>query len=95
MGLAAMSAFWKPFSAQAILGLSDPEVRAIALTSISELQQQIELIRSTFDVPASPQEITRREIEQIIEEKLNAWPRVNQEPTIQAVPMPDNYNARC
>lgn len=93
MGLAAMSAFWKPFSAQAVLGLSDQEVRAIALTSISELQQQIELIRNTFNIPTSSKENTKREIEQMIEEKLNARLGVNQEPTVQALPLPDNYNA--
>ena len=85
MGLAAMSAFWKPFSAQAVLGLSEREVRAIALTSIAELQQQIELIRATFDIPKSSKEITKREIEQMIEEQLNARRRVNQEPTVQAM----------
>lgn len=93
MGLAAMAAFWKPFSAQAVLGLSEQEVRVIALTSITELQQQIELIRTTFNIPANSKEITKREIEQMIEEKLNARRGVNQEPTIQALPLPDNYNA--
>ncbi|MEM9002723.1 MAG: hypothetical protein AAGE59_04250 [Cyanobacteria bacterium P01_F01_bin.86] len=93
MGLAAMSAFWKPFSAQAVLGLSEQEVRAIALTSITELQQQIELIRNTFNIPACSKEITKREIEQMIEEKLNAQRVVNQEPTVQAMPRPNNDNA--
>ena len=92
MGLAAIAAFWKPFSAQAVLGLSDSEVRAIALTSITELQQQIELIRSTFNIPAASRELTRRDIEQIIEESLNARRSINQKPTVQALPLPDNYN---
>jgi hypothetical protein len=92
MGLAAIAAFWKPFSAKAVLGLSDPEVRAIALTSITELQQQIELIRSTFNIPAASRELTRRDIEQMIEESLNARRSINQEPTVQALPLPDNYN---
>ena len=90
--LAAMSAFWKPFSAQSVLGLSEQEVRAIALTSITELQQQIELIRTTFNIPVSSKEITKREIERMIEEKLNARNGINQEPTVQALPLPDNYN---
>ena len=68
-------------------------IHPIALTSITELQQQIELIRSTFIIPASSKEITNREIEQMIEEKLNARRGVNQEPTVQALPLPDNYNA--
>jgi len=93
MGLAAMAAFWKPFSAHAVLGLSDQEVRAIALTSIAELQQQIELIRTTFNIPASSKEITKREIERMIEESLNARRSINQEPTVQALPLPDNDNA--
>ena len=92
MGLAAMAAFWKPFSAQAVLGVSEQEVRAIALTSITELQQQIALIRTTFNIPASSKEITKREIERMIEEKLNAQHGINQEPTVQALPLPDNYN---
>lgn len=92
MGLAAMAAFWKPFSAQAVLHLSEPEVKAIALTSITELQQQIELIRTTFNIPAGSTDISRQEIEQMIEERLNARrDSVNQEPAIQASQMPDNY----
>ena len=92
MCLAAMSAFWKPFSAQSVLGLSEQEVRALALTSITELPQQIELIRTTINNPVSSKEITKREIERMIEEKLNARNGINQEPTVQALPLPDNYN---
>ena len=94
MGLAAIAAFWKPFSAQSVLGLNDQEVRAIALTSIAGSGNSIiELIRTTFNIPVSSREITRREIEQMIEESLNARRAINQEPTIQALPLPDNYNA--
>lgn len=70
MGLAAMSAFWKPFSARATLNLDEQEVKAIALTSISELQQQISLIRKTFNIPETLNEMTRRDIENMIEESL-------------------------
>jgi hypothetical protein len=72
MGLAAMAAFWKPFSAQAVLNLSDQEVRAIALNSITELQKQIELIRNTFNIPVAPQELTKKDIEKMIEDSLNS-----------------------
>jgi hypothetical protein len=77
MGLAAMAAFWKPFSAQAVLNLSEQEVRAIALNSITELQKQIELIRNTFNIPVSPQELTKKDIEKMIEDRLNARHSVN------------------
>jgi hypothetical protein len=77
MGLAAMAAFWKPFSAQAVLNLSEQEVRAIALNSITELQKQIELIRSTFNIPVAPQELTKKDIEKMIEDRLNARHSVN------------------
>jgi hypothetical protein len=77
MGLAAMAAFWKPFSAQAVLNLSEQEVRAIALTSITELQKQIELIRNTFNIPAAPQELTKQDIEKMIEDSLNSRHSVN------------------
>jgi hypothetical protein len=77
MGLAAMAAFWKPFSAQAVLNLSDQEVRAIALTSITELQKQIELIRNTFNIPVAPQELTKQDIEKMIEDRLNSRRSVN------------------
>jgi hypothetical protein len=77
MGLAAMAAFWKPFSAQAVLDLSDQEVRAIALNSITELQKQIELIRNTFNIPAAPQELTKQDIEKMIEDSLNSRRSLN------------------
>jgi hypothetical protein len=77
MGLAAMAAFWKPFSAQAVLDLSEQEVRAIALTSITELQKQIELIRNTFNIPTAPQELTKQDIEKMIEDSLNSRRSVN------------------
>lgn len=93
MGLAAMAAFWKPFSAQSVLGLSDQEVRAIALTSIEELQKQIELIRNTFNIPATSQDVTRQEIARMIDERLSSQTSINQGPSIQSVPLPDNYSS--
>jgi hypothetical protein len=77
MGLAAMAAFWKPFSAQAVLNLSEQEVRAIALNSITELQKQIELIRNTFNIPVAPQELTKKDIEKMIEDSLNSRRSIN------------------
>ena len=94
MGIRAISAFWKPFSAQSILKLSDLEVRAIALASITELQRQIDLIRMTFNIPIGPKEITRTDIERMIEERLNSGRNINQEPVVRVMPLPDNYNVR-
>lgn len=93
MGLAAMAAFWKPFSAQTVLKLDDEEVRAIALTSINELQEQIELIRTTFNIPPSDQELTRREVALMIEERLSARPSINQEPSRHPMPLSESYNS--
>lgn len=93
MGLIAIKAFWKPFSAQAVLGLSDQEVRAVALTSIDELQKQINFIRATFNItePSYSQTLTRRDVERMLEERLGPRRIANQSPT--ALPLPDNYNA--
>ncbi len=91
MGLAAISAFWKPFSAQAVLKLSKQEVKAAALASIDELEQQIELIRTTFDVPKRLSDMTRREIEDMIEESLTQR-LTRRERIVQNLPVPDNYN---
>ena len=67
MGLRAISAFWKPFSARSVLGMEDHEVRMIALTSIEELEQQIALIRNTFGIekPERSLEITRADMEEV------------------------------
>jgi len=92
MGLAAMSAFWKPFSARSVLELSEPEVRAVALASIAELQQQISLIRKTFNIPENLNEMTRKEIEKMIEKRLSVQFRATQKHTAPLAPMPDNYN---
>lgn len=70
-GLAAISAFWKPFSAQAVLRLSEEEVRAVALTSIEELTQQISLIRNTFNLPEEPVRLTKADVERIVKEQLD------------------------
>ena len=83
MGIRAISAFWKPFSAQSILKLSDLEVEAIALASITELQRQIDLIWMTFNIPIGPKEITRTDIERMIEERLNSGRNINQEPVYE------------
>ena len=93
MGLSAISAFWKPFSAQTVLKLSEQEVKAAALDSIDKLQQQIDLIRTTFDVPKRLGEMTRREVEDMIEESLTQ--RIaRREQAVKTMPLPDNYNAR-
>ncbi|KPQ32872.1 MAG: Uncharacterized protein conserved in bacteria (DUF2328) [Phormidesmis priestleyi Ana] len=81
MGLEAISAFWKPFSAHSVLGLSDLEVRRLALTSITELQQHIDLIRTTFNIPQDTQEMTKQDIEKMIEECLNARRNIHPELT--------------
>lgn len=88
MGLAAISAFWKPFSAQAVLKLSEQEIKAAALASIDELEQQIDLIRTTFDVPKRLSDMSREEIEDMIEESLTR----RLAPRERAMPVPDNYN---
>lgn len=69
MGLKAMSAFWKPFSARSVLNLNEQEVKMIALMSIEELERQIELIRNTFGLekPKQPLEVTKLEIEHIVD----------------------------
>lgn len=95
MGLAAISAYWKPFSACNILQLSEREVRAVALNSIAELEEQIRLIRNTFDIRDSqaniPRAITRADVAQMIEEVLAQ--RLNHQNTVHSgLPLPDNYN---
>ena len=94
MGLAAMSAFWKPFSARSVLKLSEQESKAIALTSIAELQQQIDLIRKAFNIPENLNEETKREVENMIEAQLKAQLGVIWEQTAQHKALPDNYNLR-
>lgn len=67
MGLRAICAFWKPFSARSVGNLDDQEIKAIALTSIEELEKQIEIIRTTFGIekPRQTPTITRTDLEEV------------------------------
>lgn len=70
MGIRAISAFWKPFSAHSVLNLNEQEVKLIARTSIEELEKQIELIRTTFGIetPAKQaSQLTQTDIENIVD----------------------------
>ena len=92
MALDAISAFWKPFSARAILDVSEQEAKVIALHSIDELQQQIDLIKTAFDLKTCSRGVTRREIEEIIDSRLDRERRIPSEALSTPVPIPDNYN---
>lgn len=91
MALEAISAFWKPFSAQALLEISDQESKQIALRSIDELQKQIELIKTAFGLQSYSNSITRTEIEALIESRISQRERGQ---TPSSIPVPDNYNGR-
>lgn len=97
MGLAAISAYWKPFSAYSVLNLSDREVQAVSLNSIAELEEQIRLIQTTFNIQAQQPEptriMTRADIAQMVEEVLVQ--RLGYQGTRHsALPLPDSYNIR-
>ena len=94
MATDAISAFWKPFSARAILEVSEEEAKAIALRSLDELQRQMDLIRTAFNLQNYSPGITRSELEAIIDSRLKQTLRSPSEalPTPTSVPIPDNYN---
>ena len=93
MGLEAISAFWKPFSAKAVLELSDEEVKSIALDSIDRLQNQIALIRKTFDLHSDVNAATRRDIEKIVQDSLSAHYSAMEKRQPQTIrPLVDNYH---
>jgi len=93
MALEAISAFWKPFSAKALLGIGDQEAKVIARRSISELQDQIELIRNAFDIkPDCQPTVTRTEVERLIDDRLSQIPLPSQ--ALRAQPIPDGYKER-
>lgn len=95
MGLRAISAFWKPFSAREVLHASEAEVREIALNSIAELERQIELIKKTFNIQHGYlPTLTRQEIEQLIDARLNQHEIPKPKPLPKSVPIPDNFNQR-
>lgn len=98
MGIKAISAFWKPFSAQTILKVSEQEAHKIALDSIAELERQIALIKMTFniqydDIPG----LTRHEIEQLVDTRmLQALQTISRQQALGSgtLPLPDNYSER-
>lgn len=92
MALEAISAFWKPFSAQALLEISEQEARVIALRSIDELQNQIDLIKAAFGLQTYSRAVTRSEIEALIEARLSQQEQ-GRSPALPPAPVPDNYNA--
>lgn len=98
MGIKAISAFWKPFSAQTILQVSEQEMRKIALNSIAELEEQIELIKRTFNLQnGDTTSLTRQEIEQLVDVRMSQHvERVSRQQKLSAGthPIPDNYNER-
>lgn len=89
MALEAISAFWKPFSAKALLKISDQESKQIAIRSIDRLQKQIDLIKTAFELQSYSTSITRHEIEALIDARLGQRDRIS---APSSTPVPDNYN---
>lgn len=99
MGLRAISAFWKPFSAQAVLKVDEQAAREIALNSISELEDQIELIKKAFNIQHGYlPSLTRQDVEQLIDIRINQQrqelERQQQFVSGSVAPTPDHYNER-
>lgn len=94
MATDAISAFWKPFSAKAVLEVSEEEAKAIALRSLDELQQQMDLIKNAFGLQTYNGGITKSEVEAMIDSRLNQELRLPPETSAAAtaIPIPDSYN---
>ncbi len=95
MALAAISAFWKPFSTLALLDISENEAKVVAFHSIEELRRQIALIENTFNIQRDYTPLlNRQEIEQIIDSRLSqqglSVQTASQLP--RSIPIPDNYS---
>lgn len=94
MALDAISAFWKPFSARAVLKVSEEEAKIIARDSVDKLQRQIDLIKNAFDLQPYTRGITKSEVEAMIDSRLNQELRLSPETSAAAtvIPIPDSYN---
>lgn len=95
MALRAISAFWKPFSARSLSNLDEDKVRMIARDSIDELRSQIKLIERTFNIEQNHlSTVTRPEVEQMIEAKLEQQGIGSRRIFNKPIPVPDNYQER-